>query len=393
VLPFEAIEVGYSASLQHSLTAEDVQRFAALTGDVNPLHVDPEYARKTAFGKPVVHGMLSASFISTLIGMLLPGPGALWASQTLEFQGPGFVGDTLTIEGVVKQKAVVARLLVLDIAVRNQHGQVLVSGQAKVRMLEPPKERQMATEGAQTILVTGASGGIGNAVARSLGAAGNSVILNYNRDKDSTTEAIREIEAAGGRGIAVRADVANEKEVTRMLSEAREAMGDIQGLVHCAGASNVPIPFDSLDWGEVQGQLDVHVKGAFNCVKAVVPAMVSAKTGAIVFISSIVADGAPPTQQLRYTVAKAALSALGRSLASELGPRGIRVNMVSPGMTQTPMLANYPDKAKMVTKMQTPLRQLAEASDVANAVGFLLSPASRHITGETIRVCGGITMD
>src|SRR5206468_11500179 len=118
--------------------------------------------------------------------------------------------------------------------------------------------------------------------------------------------------------------------------------------------------------------------------------MLQSEGGSIVFLGSIVADGTPPAQQLGYTVAKAGLSALARSLAVELGPKGIRVNVVSPGMTRTSMIETLPEKARMLAKAQAPLRQLADPLDIAQSVVFLLSPAASHITGETIRVCGGI---
>lgn len=104
MLDFDEIKVGDVAELKHVLTQEDVQVFAALTGDFNPMHVDKEFAKRTLFQKPVVHGMLSASFISTIIGTLLPGGGALWMSQTLEFLRPAHIGDTIRVQATVKTK-------------------------------------------------------------------------------------------------------------------------------------------------------------------------------------------------------------------------------------------------------------------------------------------------
>jgi 3-oxoacyl-[acyl-carrier protein] reductase len=120
--------------------------------------------------------------------------------------------------------------------------------------------------------------------------------------------------------------------------------------------------------------------------------MTASGSGAFVFLSSIFADGVPPSQQTVYVTVKAGLAAMARSLAVEYGPKGIRVNVVSPGMTQTEMISNIPDKVKMLAKMNTPLRRLADSDDIAATIDFLLSPAARHITGENIRVCGGIVM-
>lgn len=390
---FERIEVGDDASLSHTILADDVASFAALTGDYNPLHVDPDYASTTEFGKPVVHGMLSASFISTLIGMLLPGPGALWTSQTLNFRAPAFVGDIITVRGVVKQKVVGARLLALDISVTNQRGQEIVSGQATVKVIHTPKAREMTeNDTARTIVITGAAGGIGSAIARILGAKGHNIVINYLTSADAAKEVATDIEAAGGKAILVAGDVTEAETARKLFESARASFGGVNGFVHAAGPGNAPTAFDALSWSQVQQQVEVHVGGAFNCAKEAVPLMQEAGGGSMVFIGSIYADGTPPVQQLRYTVAKAGLAALARSLAVELGPKGIRVNMVSPGMTKTRMIENIPEKAKMLAKMQTPLRQLADPLDVAHAVAFLLSSSAGHITGETVRVCGGITM-
>ncbi|MDP9202136.1 MAG: SDR family oxidoreductase [Gemmatimonadota bacterium] len=390
---FERIEVGDHASLSHTIVADDVASFAALTGDYNPLHVDPDYASTTEFGKPVVHGMLSASFISTLIGMLLPGPGALWTSQTLQFRAPAFVGDTITVRGVVKQKSIGARLLALDIAVTNQQGQELVSGQATVKVIHTPKAREMTENNAvRTIVITGAAGGIGGAIARTLGAKGHNIIINYLKSADAAKQLATDIEAAGGKAILVPGDVTEPETARKLFESARASFGGVNGFVHAAGPANAPTTFEALSWSQVEEQVGVHVGGAFNCAKEALPLMLEGGGGSMVFIGSIYADGTPPVQQLRYTVAKAGLAALARSLAAELGPRGIRVNVVSPGMTRTRMIESVPEKVKMLAKAQTPLRQLADPIDVAHAVEFLLSPSAAHITGETVRVCGGITM-
>jgi 3-oxoacyl-[acyl-carrier protein] reductase len=154
----------------------------------------------------------------------------------------------------------------------------------------------------------------------------------------------------------------------------------------------VPQPFDDLPIDTLIRQFDIQVRGAFLCAKRALPAMVKAQAGSLVFVGSIFAEGTPPPQQAAYVVAKAGLAALARSLAVEYGPKGVRVNVVAPGMTQTDMLAHIPEKTKMLTRMNTPLRRLAEPSDVAEVISFLVGVGSRHVSGETIRVCGGLVM-
>ncbi len=392
-LDFAQIRVGDQAELKHTLTQADVDSFASLTGDYNPLHVDEVFARRTMFRRPVVHGMVSSSFISTIIGTLLPGSGALWTSQTLEFLLPAFVGDTITVSGVVDQKSVATRVLILKIKVLNQHGHALITGTSHVKVLEVKEEaREMTTERAQVVLVTGGSKGIGAAIARQLASKGAQVVVNYLSGESEAKALVDELKAAGLKAVAAHANVAVEAEVKQLVAFGEGEFGPIDHVVHCAAPLPIPTPFEELSWGAFQTQLDVQLHGAFNCAQAVLPGMVARKTGSLVFIGSIFTDGVPPAQQSAYVATKAALSAFARTLAVEYGPKGVRVNLVAPGMTKTDMISNLPDKAKMLTKMQTPLRRLAEVADIANAVEFLLSPGAVHITGETLRVCGGIAM-
>jgi len=393
VLDFDAVAVGERAELRHVITQADVDAFAALTGDFNPLHVDAAFARKTMFRRPVVHGMLSASFISTMIGTLLPGSGALWTSQTLEFLLPAFVGDTITVVATVEQKSVATRVLALSTVVVNQHGHELVRGKSRVRVLEiTEEERPIDTTEKRVVLVTGGSRGIGAAIASKLAAGGHAVVINYHRSSEDADDLVRTLTANGHTALAVRADVANEREVAAMFAQVAREHGPVDDVIHCAAPLPVPTPFDDVTWDGFQAQLDTQLHGAFNCAKAALPSMVERKNGSFVFIGSVFADGVPPVQQSTYVVTKAALTSFARALAVEYGPKGIRVNVIAPGMTQTDMIASLPDKVKMLTKMQTPLRRLGEAEDVANAAEFLVSARARHITGETIRVCGGIAM-
>jgi 3-oxoacyl-[acyl-carrier protein] reductase len=390
---FESIKVGDSAEIEHIILQTEVDAFAALSGDFNPLHVDASFAKTTSFKKPVVHGMLSASFISTMIGMKLPGRGALWSSQTLEFLRPVYVGDRLQIQAIVKQKSGATRTLVLETNVKNQRGESVVTGTARVKVLEPSvKELTTMSSDSRVILVTGASGGIGSAVATKLAAAGHRIVVNYYKSEARAAELVQSLSARGHEALAVRCDVADGTAVDRMFREVEAGLGAVQDIVHCAAPLPEPKAFDALSWGDFQAQLDAQVKGAINCAHAGLPHMIEAGAGSIVLIGSIYSDGVPPVQQSAYVVAKAALSALARTLAVEYGPKGIRVNTVSPGMTQTEMIATVPEKAKLLAKMQAPLRRLAYAEDVADTVAFLLGSGARHISGETIRVCGGAVM-
>ena len=389
---FEDIRVGDTAEFTHTITERDVQAFANLTGDHNPLHLDSAFAQESGFRQPVVYGMLSASFISTMIGMYIPGKGALWTGQSLQFLNPAYVGDVLTIRAEVAQKSPANRLLVLKIAIENQQGKALITGESTVKMLEIKMKKATPEDGTQTILITGGSRGIGAATAKLLAADGHRIVINYANAEDAASSLVREISDADGKAIAIRTDVSDSEQVSAMIREAESQFGAITAIVHCAASGSALLPFESLEWAHFQRQIDVQLKGAFNCIKAILPDMIAAKSGAIVLLGSIASDNVPPINQSDYVVAKASVSSFAKNLAAELGPKSIRVNTVAPGMTQTAMIAGLPEKARMLAKMQSPLRQLAEPEDIANSIRFLLSLQAQHITGETIRVSGGAVM-
>ncbi|MEQ9170460.1 MAG: SDR family oxidoreductase [Rhodospirillales bacterium] len=404
---------GYAAELRHTVTQEDVDTFAALTGDFNPIHLDPEFARATSFGKPIVHGMLTSAFISTMVGMLLPGKGALWMSQTLNFARPAFVGDTIIVRSEVTQVSQATRTLVAKVTITNQNGAVIVTGDSTVRLLgeaegeaapskpaagkpaiaATPQSAAGDKTAGSVVLVTGGGRGIGAATALALAADGHAVAVNFLRDADAAGAVANRITALGGRAVAVGADVSNRTAVDALFAEIEATLGAVTGIVHCAAPEPVPQPFGDAGWDDFEEQFRVQVGGAHHCAKRAIPGMsASGQGGSLVFLGSIYGDSAPPPQQSAYVAAKAGLAGLTRSLASEFGPKGVRVNLVAPGMTNTQMIANLPDKAKMLARMNTPLRRLAEPEDIARVIAFLIGDGGRHITGETIHVSGGVTM-
>ncbi len=167
---FDSFAVGQSASLERIISAEDVAAFARLTGDDNPVHVDNEYARSMGLGGGVVHGMLTASFISTLIGTALPGPGALWLSERFSFRAPARIGDRVQATVTIRRISPSTRVLVLDVEVRNQRETLLMDGEAQVHVLKPPNDANETEQAVESVVVTGSGRGIGASIAKRLAA-------------------------------------------------------------------------------------------------------------------------------------------------------------------------------------------------------------------------------
>ncbi|MEZ5401930.1 MAG: SDR family oxidoreductase [Bryobacteraceae bacterium] len=387
----EEIAVGETATLVRTITPAQIEAFAELSGDRNPLHVDVDYARRTTFQRPVAHGMLLGSFVSTLIGMHLPGPGALWNQQSFKWLQPVFAGDTVTVEGRVTQVSKGAAMLTVAVTAVNQNGKKVMEGEGTVMLLSPREEEKAGkTLAERVVLVSGASRGIGRATALEFARAGARVGVNYLRREDAAEELCREIAAGGGRAFAVQADVAIEGDVKRAVERVSESFGQpVDVLVNNACLAPEPKGFLDTEWDDFARMLDVQLRGAYACSRAVLPAMVAQGSGAIVNIGSSLVKSAPPPQWSAWVAAKSALLGLTRALAVEFGPKGVRVNMVSPGTTETDAIAAVPERLRKVQAMQTPLRRLGDAADVARTVVFLCSEGGRYITGADVPVSGG----
>ena len=389
---FDDFAVGQSASLERTIRADDVARFVELTGDDNPVHVDDAYAAGLGLPARVVHGMLTGGYISTVIGTLLPGPGALWMSERFNFRAPVFVGDTVTVTCTIRRISSGTRILILDVEVRNARGKLVLDGEAQVQVLEPPEELTAVAAGAETAVVTGSSRGIGAAIAKRLAHAGVSVVVNYRTDEERARATLEEIMAAGGKATIFRADVADPEQAAALIAHANEAHGRLDALVNNAGGPPESKALAETSWADVEGHLDTHLRGSFQCVEAALPGMIERKFGRIVNITSQAAYGTPPAKMTGYAVAKAALAAFTRSLAVEAGPHGVTANAVAPGVTPTEMMADMSPRAKAVLASQTPLRRLADVDDIAETVMFLLGPGGAYVTGQTIHLSGGQEM-
>ena len=390
---FASIAVGDETRLTRRFTADAVDAFARVSGDDNPLHVNEAFAAKTRFGKRVAHGMLSAAYVSSIIGTRLPGAGALWFQQQFDFLVPVLVDDEIAFVVKIEHKSEATRTLVISVAGTNQHGTLVLKGQGRVMVLEEGSSRPAAPNGGRVALVTGASRGIGAAIAAALGALGHRVIVNYHRSDTQAQAVAAAIHQAGGQAMAFAADVSDAAAVSRMVADAEARFGSaVDILVNNASGPTAQKPLLEMDWADMATHLDTQLKGALHCIKAVGPGMVSRGTGHIINIGSTHAWGVPPANLSGYISAKAALAALTRCAAVELGPKGVRVNMVSPGMTETELIADVPERMRKVFAMQNPLRRLALPDDVAAVVASLVSPAGAFIHGADIPVAGGGAM-
>ena len=239
-------------------------------------------------------------------------------------------------------------------------------------------------------LVTGASGGIGQAIARRLAKDGFSLCLHYHKNEQAARALADELNAQGVRAVALCADLADEAQATALIEECKKALGEIDVLVNNAGISKQGLLTDlsADEWREMFG---VHVDGAFYLSRAALPAMIRKKAGRIIQISSMwgISGG---SCEVAYSAAKAALIGFTKALAKEVGPSGIAVNCVAPGVIDTPMNAHLSADDLQALADETPLSRIGTPDEVANAVAFFAGDQSSFITGQVLAVDGGITV-
>jgi len=239
-------------------------------------------------------------------------------------------------------------------------------------------------------VVTGASKGIGASIALHLAAEGASVVVNYSSSKEGADRIVGEINGNGGRAIAVQGNVAKEGDVRRLFAETKKAFGRLDVLVNNAGVYEFK-PLEEVTAEHFHKMYDVNVLGLVLATQEAVK-LFGDRGGSVINISSVAATSAPPTGSL-YSGTKAAVDAVTRSLAQELGSRKIRVNSLNPGMVETEGFRaagiGESDFRKQV-EAQTPLGRIGQPKDIAPVAVFLASDDSAWITGETIYVAGGL---
>jgi len=239
-------------------------------------------------------------------------------------------------------------------------------------------------------LVTGASRGIGKAIALSLAEAGADVAVNYAGSKQAAEEVVSAIQAMGRKSVALQADVGNVEQADEMVQKVIEHFGKIDILVNNAGITrdNLLMRMKEEEFDQV---IHTNLKGVFNCVKAVTRPMMKQRAGRIVNISSVVGSMGNPGQ-VNYVAAKAGVVGLTKAAARELAPRGITVNAVSPGFITTDMTDKLNEEQKQAIMQQIPLGTLGKPEHIAGIVKYLVSDEASYITGQNIHVDGGMYM-
>ena len=240
----------------------------------------------------------------------------------------------------------------------------------------------------KTALVTGASRGIGKAIALKFAAEGADIAFTYRSQEEAARALQAEIEAMGVRAKAYRSDAASFADAHDVVADVKENFGHIDILVNNAGITKdgLMMRMDEAQWDAV---IDTNLKSAFNFIHACTPIMARQRCGSIINMSSVVGVSGN-AGQCNYSASKAGLIGLSKSIAKEMGPRGIRSNCIAPGFISTDMTGALPENIRQEWEKQIPLRRGGEPEDVAKVALFLASDLSAYVTGQVINCCGGM---
>lgn len=389
-LIFGEIKEGMTNSLNFLISLGHILKFEYLLGEED---------KRKEFSLSLLNiRVLSSSLFSTFIGMCIPGQSAAFLGFEIDFLKRIPLEKNLILRGEVVKKSEATRSIKLDFLILDENNINYAVGKATAMVNLPLAKMPSISEIKQekidfglkdkVVLITGASRGIGETTAKLFALLGAKVVVNYCKSEEDAKKVVGEILEEKGEAIALKADVSDLNEVKEMVHLVYERYGKIDVLVNNAVRDFLPKKFLDLEWEDIQKDIDITIKGAFNCCKTIIPFMIRENGGSIINISSLATDN-PPPNQLKYVVSKSGLIGLTRSLAIEYASENIRANLVVPNFVETDLVAHVPNIFRRKIASEIPLRRNASPIEVAKSVVFLASSFSSYITGQRIMVTGG----
>ena len=382
------IKIGQKNTSFIKITKSHIEKFRTLTGDNNPIHLNKKFAQKHGFDKPIAYGLLTSSFLSKIIGSKLPGSGAVWTNCNLRFNKPVFVDDKLKIELTISQISLSLKMVKATIEIFNQDGEIVLDGISDIKVpsykLQQKKKnnikKKIKTDNRKgDILVLGGSSSIGSEIIKKIYKK-ESIIYTYfkNKLKLKETKKLK----------SLHLDLSKKQNIDKFLKKLKTKTKKLKGIVFLASDKLAIKEFSSTPLSKFFKDFQISVGGFVQILKSVDNMFIPNKSFIIVLSSDSVND-LPPIYQSSYVVSKSALSALGKSLAVEYSKKGIKVNIIEPGMIDTKFTDKIPEIAKETYKTQNLSGELVQKSDVVNFIKYLIQNDLKNNFGTTYRINNG----
>ena len=390
------IYVGKKISFTKKIDKNLIIQFSKLSGDNNPIHVNEAYVKKTSFKKIVAHGMLSETFLSTIIGTKLPGKGSLWIEKEVKFTKIVRVNDSITFNAEVKFIDEKNRIAFLSINGVNQFGEQVIDSQNKVIIsdkckilsskikLKKNKNLIIKKKIKKNVLLLGSSGGIGFSVAQKLLKSGYTVYCQYNSEKENLNLLKKKYK---NKIYILKLNINSKKSLKEFLSKIEKI--NFSHLINCIIPKIYNVDYLDIKKSDFEYYFSDLFYNIIKIINTVSKIFIKNKNGNIIDISTVYLR-IPEKKLLPYITYKGAMYHFIKSLSIELSGYNIRSNSVTAGVTDTQQISNMTKKQKMLLSAKTPLKRIANPEDISNAVKYLVSNESKFINGTNINVDGGI---
>lgn len=389
---FEDLAEGLVETLEFNMNQYNLTKMLSIIGLLNDRTPFLDQYKK-------FNNFLALSVLSTFVGMRIPGIDATFVDFEVDFVEPCLLENLYDINGIVTLKSEATRGVIVAIKIidKKRHLQIgtgrlsaKINNETKImpKFKEILASKKKFSFSEKVVLVTGSSRGIGEVILKNFAAHDAKVVINYLHSHTEAEKIFNELKNENIDCLITQCNVSDIAQVDHMIEKIITNYGKIDIIVNNAVGDFIPIPFNELSWEDCLKELNVTLKGAFNCCKSVLPLMAKQRYGKIINISSTATEY-PPARQSKYVVAKSALDGLTRSLAIEYARFNIQINSVVPSFIETDLTnaisPNYVEKIKE----SVPMNRLASASEIADVVLFLASEYSNYITGQRIVVNGG----
>ena len=390
-------EVGKKYTHKIKVTKKKIDLFQKITLDNNPIHSNFNEAKKYGLKKPIVFGMLTSSFLSGIIGNKIPGRGAIWSDCNITFSKPVYENDILNFESKIVRISLSTLQIILETNVFNKKSEKVMGAYStvkfpksflkKIKIVRTKNIGKKKKKLKDLDIIIGASSDVGLEVAKNLTKKKKKLLLTYFKNKEFLKKEMKNKKS----NFLLKLDLNSFNDLNKIKKFVKNKYS-IKSIVYTISGEIEFRTLKDTNQNDIKREINIQTIGLFNLVKTLLEDLKSNECS-IVVIGSDVVFGKPPIKMLTYNVAKNSLLGMTKSLAVELGSKGIRVNMVSPGIIQAKASSNFPPITREKYKVDTTLNKIATVKNISEIIEFLLSKKSSHITGVNLRANGGHSFD